>query len=149
MQTSTKGAASSSNCSQRRRPVQPTCAPRRRFVLEDDDASDSEGEYEDYEDFEEAEIVRPCARQTVAMPSSFEPCLAKVDTSQEVTEDDERDFERFMLPSTAPSRSLASIIMQKIQEKEAETDELTTEKVHGIVLLRNSTKNTYALCFHM
>ena len=43
---------------------------RRRFVLEDDDASDSEGEYEDYEDFEEAEIVRPCARQTVAMPSS-------------------------------------------------------------------------------
>ena len=64
-----------------------------------------------------------------------------------MTEDDERDFERFMLPSTAPSRSLASIIMQKIQEKEAETDELTTEKVHGIVLLRNSTKNTYALCF--
>jgi hypothetical protein len=71
VQTSTKGAASSSNWSQRRRPVQPTCTPRRRFVLEDDDASDSEGEYEDYEDFEEAEIVRPCARQTVAMPSSF------------------------------------------------------------------------------
>jgi hypothetical protein len=41
--------------------------------------------------------------------------LARVGTPQEVTEDDERDFERFMLPSAAPSRSLASIIMQKIQ----------------------------------
>jgi hypothetical protein len=56
VQTSTKGA--SGTCSQRRWPIQhaPSC---RRFVLEDDDASDSEGEYEDYEDFEEAEIVRP------------------------------------------------------------------------------------------
>ena len=50
---------------------------------------------------------------------------------QEVTAEDEADFDRFLNPSLMPARCLADIIMEKIKEKEAGGPAATEEQVEG------------------